>query len=72
MDELLSLIQAVSYRHIASSTLYNLIRECELRTVQVLGRRLIQSLSSALRPGSVRPGFHALEGLPGLVRQVWR
>lgn len=67
MDKTLSLIKALSYRHISSDTFYNLIRVGELRALQVLGRRPIQSLSFAFRPG-----IYALEGLPDLVRQARR
>lgn len=67
MDEFISLIQAVSYRHISSETFYDLIRLGELRAVQVLGRRLLQSLSFGFRPG-----VHALEGVPDLLRRARR
>jgi hypothetical protein len=67
MDETLSLIQALNYRRISSDTFYNLIRLGELRVFQVLGRRLLQSLSFAFRPG-----VYALEGLPDLGRQARR
>lgn len=41
MNELLSVVQALSYLNIARGTLYKLIREGELKTVKVFSRRLI-------------------------------
>ena len=41
MNELLSVVQALSYLNIARGTLYKLIREGGLKTVKVFSRRLI-------------------------------